>query len=131
MNCPVCNRKCAEDELFCGRCGARLDDEKRSRTLEEMAHDFQQRVADEPEDVDARYNLGLALMYQESFEAAATQFQQVVRRQSDSAEAHEKLAYCLARVGRRREALAAAQRAVKLDPGREKAREMVARLRGG
>ena len=129
MECPVCTREVRDEELFCSRCGARLDQQRRSQTLEEMAHDFQQRVADEPEDLDARYGLGLALMYQESFEAAVVQLSFVVGRQPDWAEAYEKLAYCLARAGRREEALRAAEKAAELEPGREKTQALLARLR--
>ena len=130
MNCPVCAREARDEELFCPRCGARLHQQRRSQTLEEMAHDFHQRLAAEPEDLDARYGLGLALMYQESFEAAIVQLSFVVERQPDWAEPYEKLAYCLARAGRREKALRAAEKAAELEPGREKTWALIARLRG-
>jgi len=130
VKCPVCFAECDPGQRFCPQCGGRLESERPLTALEEMIHDFRNTLTEHPDDADTRYNLALAQIQMQQFEQAAQQLEQVVRLEPEAAEAYEKLAFCLARIGRRNAALKAAYRALEVEPGRKTSRAIIEKLRG-
>lgn len=131
--CPVCGTITDEDANFCPECGARLVNEEGtnvSRAVRDMADEYASEVLEHPEDASARYDLGLARMYERNWGQAAEQFQRVVELEPAFADAHANLGVCLARLGRPEEALEAVERAVDIDPGKKRYRKLRRQLTG-
>jgi tetratricopeptide (TPR) repeat protein len=96
----------------------------------EMAGEFEAAVRENPEDATARYDLGLARMYDRKWGKAAEQFQKVIELESDFADAHANLSVCLAKLGQPERALEHAERAIELDPGKKRYRKIRRQLSG-
>lgn len=118
--CPVCGRAVDEDARFCSGCGARIpsgeEDQQASQTVQDMALEYEAMVREHPDDADARYSLGLARLYEESWGSAAEQFQRVVELTPDFADAHANLAIALAKLRQFDRAREAIKTALSLSP---------------
>jgi len=117
--CPRCGAEIAPDDNFCRQCGVQLGAEpapRLSETVAEIAAEYRRQVRDNPDDAAARHSLGLAYLYGRDFAAAREQFESVVSLEPEFADAHAKLAVCLARLGMVGEARRAVGRALKLKP---------------
>jgi Flp pilus assembly protein TadD len=95
-----------------------------------MVAEYRQRLADEPDDPSALYNLGLGCLYSGRYDTAAEAFEAVTRLLPEDAVAYEKLAVALVRLGRRDEALDRAREAHRLDPDRASISRLVRVLEG-
>ncbi len=131
--CPICGTEAAAHAKFCPECGASLAEEHEAATsaaIHEMAREYESQVLEHPEDASARYDLGLARMYERKWGAAAEQFQRVIEMAPEFADAHANLGVCLARLGRPERALSAVERAIELDPGKKRYRRLKRQLTG-
>jgi len=135
VECPVCGHKSSEDSSFCASCGARLGEAETRRasdTIRDMARELERAVREQPEDTDARYQLALALMYEEEWGRAAENLMEVVERDPNFADAHANLAVCLGRLGQVDRAAQAIDGALALAPDRrryQRLRKQIAALR--
>ncbi len=110
--CPSCGGEVAVGDQFCRQCGASLQkatSEARSATVDDMYAEYRQRTSDQPQDADARYNLGLACLYQRRYREAVTHFRAVIQLLPGDPAGYEKCAIALARLGDRAQALAVAR----------------------
>jgi Flp pilus assembly protein TadD len=131
MHCPACDREIAAEDAFCRHCGHRLSApprQSRSAAVDDMEREYRQWLAEKPGDADAHYNLGLANLYSGNYVEAAEAFSAVIRLLPEEASGYEKLAVCLAKLGRREEALTHARTACRLDPESEAVRRLVRAL---
>ncbi|MFP4248573.1 MAG: tetratricopeptide repeat protein [Armatimonadota bacterium] len=131
--CSVCGTEATEDAKFCPECGASFkepEDQSASEALVQMAGEFEQAVRDNPEDATARYDLGLARMYDRKWGRAAEQFQKVIELEPGFADAHANLAVCYAKLGRPERALEHAEQAIELEPGKKRYRKIRRQLTG-
>lgn len=125
VQCPGCGAEVAHDDVFCRKCGRRLNDQTappvpaRDAFMDDMAADFHQKLKHEPDNADAIYNIGLALMYSQRFADAAECFERVVAIMPDFGDAHVKLVTSLARSSRREEARGALARGLEKLPAHE------------
>jgi tetratricopeptide (TPR) repeat protein len=78
---------------------------------------FRQQVAEHPEDVAARLELGFLLLNQGDAGGAAQQYMAVLQRDPTNAEAHTQLAWVLLGVGRPRAALQQVDQALQARTG--------------
>lgn len=132
MECPTCGEVVDDADAFCKHCGGRLGEEEpvRSRAVSDLALEYRNVLNDAPDDVDALYNVGLAELYSGKLGAAEECFRRVVQLLPDDFAGHEKMAVCLAKLGRREKALQFARRACELDPERESIRRILKALGG-
>jgi len=130
--CPVCGRQADEDARFCSGCGARIPQaapgRQASRTVQDMALEYEAMVREHPDNADARYSLGLARLYEGSWGAAAEQFQRVTSLAPDFADAHANLAVALAKLGQLEQAREHIRIAVSLSPGSTRFRQLQEQL---
>ena len=132
MECPTCGEVVDDADAFCKHCGGRLGEESpvRSRAVSDLALEYRNVLNDTPDDVDALYNVGLAELYSGKLGAAEECFRRVAELLPEYSGGHEKMAVCLAKLGRREEALEFARRACELDPERESIRRILEALEG-
>ncbi len=131
--CTVCGSEVDDDAKFCPECGASLQETEGpspSDAMVQMAGEFESAVRENPEDATARYDLGLARMYDRKWGKAAEQFQRVIELEADFADAHANLAVCLAKLGRPAEALEHIEQAIELDPQKKRYRKIRRQLTG-
>ncbi len=132
--CPVCGRTVDEDARFCSGCGARIpsseEDQQASRTVQDMALEYEAMVREHPDNADARYSLGLARLYEGNWGPAAEQFQRVVELTPDFADAHANLAIALAKLEEFVRAREAIKAALSLSPGSARFRKLHDQLQG-
>ena len=133
MQCPTCHNDIAPTDRFCRHCGAALAPEapkqpSGSATLADLVAQFGKTLADAPEDVTTQYNLALALLYQGNYREAAAHLAAVVEKEPEFADAYEKLAIALHRLGDIPGAISALERAVALDPDNTRLRSALIRL---
>jgi tetratricopeptide (TPR) repeat protein len=131
--CSVCGTEADEDAKFCAECGAGFQEPEGPSTSEamvQMAGEFERAVRENPEDPNARYDLGLARMYDRKWGKAAEQFQTVIELEPEFADAHANLAVALAKLGRPDRALEHAERAIELDPKKKRYRKIKRQLTG-
>jgi tetratricopeptide (TPR) repeat protein len=89
-----------------------------ARKWTEAAEIFRKGLALDPENAQLGYGLGLALYWNGDHDAAARQFEAVLRRSPDHLETRFNFAVLLAQQHRYRDALTHFVAAAKLDPGR-------------
>ncbi|MFW5868553.1 MAG: tetratricopeptide repeat protein [Armatimonadota bacterium] len=131
--CAVCGTEANEDAKFCAECGASFEEADTPSTSEamiRMAGEFERAVRENPDDMNARYDLGLARMYDRKWGKAAEQFQKVIEKEADFADAHANLSVCLAKLGQPERALDHAERAIELDPQKKRYRKIKRQLTG-
>ena len=131
--CTVCGTEADEDAKFCAECGASFEEAEglsASEAMVQMAGEFEAAVRENPEDTSARYDLGLARMYDRKWGKAAEQFQRVIEMEPQFADAHANLSVCLAKLGKPEAALEHAERAIELDPGKKRYRKIRRQLTG-
>jgi len=117
---PRCGLEVADGDAFCKHCGEKLASRRQpSQTMEALAAEFQHVVNEHPNDADAQYSLGLALLYNERWAQAAEHLQRVIELTPDFADAYARLVVCLARMGRGDEAMAAAEEGLAVAPEHE------------
>jgi tetratricopeptide (TPR) repeat protein len=126
--CRECGAELAEDDRFCRRCGARVSGREPSATVEAMAAEYRKAVADHPNDPDARYSLGLALLYSERWAEAEEHLRKVVELTPGFADGWCRLTVCVARLGRLEDAWQAARRGLEAVPGCEDLRRLAAQV---
>lgn len=97
--CPQCGREVADEDRFCRQCGAKLQGRPPSATMEALAAEYRQAVADRPDDPDAHYSLALALLYNERWAEARIHLQRVIELTPDFPDAYARLVLCHARLG--------------------------------
>jgi tetratricopeptide (TPR) repeat protein len=90
-----------------------------------MIDDFRRRLEDYPDDADARYNLGLAYRVKGQDELAVVELEQASRQSPDVADIEAELAEAYQKLGRTEDARRAAERALALDAGHERARRVL------
>jgi len=131
--CAVCGTEADKNAKFCPECGAGFQDPEGASTSEamiQMAGEFERAVRENPEDTTARYDLGLARMYDRKWGPAAEQFQKVIELEPGFADAHANLSVCLAKLGQPERALDEVERAIELDPGKKRYRKIKRQLTG-
>lgn len=131
--CAICGTEADEDARFCSECGASFmaDEElSTSEAMIQMAAEYEAAVRENPSDTSARYDLGLARMYERKWGKAAEQFQRVIEQEPEFADAHANLSVCLARLGQPERALEHIERAIELDPQKKRYRKIKRQLTG-
>ncbi|MGD9494721.1 MAG: tetratricopeptide repeat protein [Armatimonadota bacterium] len=131
--CSMCGTEVQAEAKFCPECGVSLrndDEAPASATIRDMAQEYASRVLEHPEDTAARYDLGLALMYEHKWGRAAEQFEEVLEREPQYADAHANLSVCRARLGQPEQALEAIERAIELEPDKKRYRKIKRQLTG-
>lgn len=134
--CSVCGGQVASDVAFCSHCGARVaavEEPGASDTLRDIAQELDRALREHPNDTNARYQLALALMYDNRWGPAAEHLLEVVRLTPEFADAHANLAVCLARLGQLDRALEAIGAALALSPDRQRfqrLRDQISAARG-
>ncbi|NLO06922.1 MAG: tetratricopeptide repeat protein [candidate division WS1 bacterium] len=131
--CSICGTTIEADAKFCAECGAGVGNEEEmdvSETMIAMAAEYERKVRENPEDTSARYDLGLARMYERKWGRAAEQFQRVIDLQPEFADAHANLSVCLSKLGQPDRALEEAETAIELDPGKKRYRKIKRQLTG-
>ncbi|MFQ6097640.1 MAG: tetratricopeptide repeat protein [Armatimonadota bacterium] len=130
MKCPACKADVELSDKYCRECGVRLTRSGRATaTVQDMARDFADKIDEQPQDADAKYNLALAFLYQSDWENACVELEAVVELVPEFADAWERLAFARLKLGDADRAIAALQRVVSLDPTRRQARAALERLR--
>jgi len=130
--CQHCGLELAPEDRFCRRCGAKVGGRAPSATLEAMAAEYRKVVEDHPDDPDARFSLGLALLYNERWAEAEEHLRRVTELAPDFGDAYARLVVCLAKLGRLEEAEAVAARGLARAPDNPelpRLREQLERLR--
>lgn len=131
--CAVCGSEADKNAKFCPECGASFQEGEAPSTSEAMiamAGEFERAVRENPDDLNARYDLGLARMYDRKWGRAAEQFQKVIEAEPEFADAHANLSVCLAKLGQPDRALDHAEQAIELDPGKKRYRKIKRQLTG-
>lgn len=122
--CPNCAREVQEGMNFCGHCGATL----RSGAVEAMIEDARQALSQDPDDASARYNLAIAYKLGGMEDLALEELGRVADIQPDFVDVHYEMAVLRAKLNQREQAIAAAKKALDLEPGHDRARRLLARL---
>ena len=99
-----------------------------TQAVEDMVLEYQNRLNKEPADHAVRYALALAYSYAGQCERAAAELVAVLAAMPEYADAWDRLARCLVRLGDLPAALEAARRAQALEPTRASHAELVERL---
>jgi len=131
--CAVCGTESENGSKFCAECGASFSVDEGPSTSEamvQMAGEFERAVSERPDDPTARYDLGLARMYDRKWGKAAEQFLKVTELEPDFADAHANLAVCYAKLGQPERALEHAESAIELDPSKKRYRKIKRQLTG-
>ena len=123
MRCPRCQHENEPRANFCSKCGTRLG--AGTAAIDRMIEDFRRRLEDAPEDADARYNLGLAYRVKGQDELAIIELEQARQQSPDVADIEAELAEAYHNLGRIEEARQAAERALALEPGHERAQRIL------
>ncbi len=98
---------------------------------EEAAAALSRAVDLDPENAEARYNLGVvAERCGGSFDAVAASYRRAIALDPSRPEVHDSLAFALAQLGRDAEAVAAYRDSLALEPDNPSARHMIAALTG-
>ncbi len=118
MNCPICGAQVAEEARFCWKCGAPLTDssEEINLAVSDLVREFSQRVAERPNDPDARYNLARALIELRRWGPAAKELMSVRDLQPDFPDALYWLAVCYWHLGRLQESRSFLTQLLREDP---------------
>ncbi len=134
VECPSCNQEVGATDRFCRHCGAKVKPEgesaTRSHAVDDLALEYRNVLVETPDDPDALYNVGLAELYSGKPSVAEGYFRQVTALLPNDHAAHERLAVCLAKLGRKDEALEAARAAYRIDPERASIQRMLRALGG-
>ena len=98
--CPICNNAVSSDTAFCTKCGARLTPGKEPNlAILDLITEYQQRVGQQPDDANARYNLALAHSQAQQYGAAIQQLELVCSMEADFVDALHLLAICRNQIG--------------------------------
>ncbi len=114
--CHRCGGEVEEGDRYCKHCGAKLSGRRPSATMEALAAEYRAVVEEHPEDVDARYSLALALLYNEHFAEAAEHLRKVIELTPEFPDAYARLVVCLARLGQYQEAVVIVERGLEVAP---------------
>ncbi len=124
--CPVCEQAVDANDAYCRCCGAALAraDGGQSMAFRELVEEYRTRTADNPDDDDAHYGLGLAYLYSGQLGPAAQALQRVIELRPDFPEAYAKLSVVYARLGQTEKARQAIEEALALAPTNQQYREI-------
>jgi len=122
--CANCERGVEASANFCPNCGA----SQRAPAMEAMIEDARRALRKNPADADAHYNLALAYKLTGPEELALKEFAVVAELQPDFADPHYEIAALHAKAGRVTEATAAAERALRIEPGHRQAAKLLESL---
>lgn len=99
-----------------------------TQAVEDLIAEYRNHLNDKPADHETRYALALAYMMGHRWAQAEAELRQVVQGLAQYADAHARLAVCVARQQRADEALAHARRALSLEPNNPRFQALVERL---
>ncbi len=125
--CPACGRRLEEGFNFCPICGAST----LSPAIAAMIQDAHKALAQNPDDVNSRYNLAVAYKLAGQDELARQEYARVAQMQPDFSDVHYELGLLYAKHGRLAEAKTALTRAAELDPQDERIARALKRLETG
>ncbi len=131
--CPKCGAQTHPEDRFCRRCGTKLHGRQPSATMDALAEEYRKVVADHPDDPDAHYSLGLALLYNERWAEAVVHLERVIALMPDFADAYARLVICRAALGEIEEAWEALERGLAVERQHEdllRLRQQLLDLRG-
>jgi Flp pilus assembly protein TadD len=100
-----------------------------TQAVEDLIVEYRNHLNEKPADHETRYALALAYMMGHQWAQAEAELVQVVGALGQYADAHARLAVCVARQQRPEEALGHAQRALALEPNNARYRSLVERLK--
>ena len=126
MECSRCRRDNPEGANFCSHCGQAL--RPGSAALDRVADDFRRTLEKEPDNVDARFNLGLAYKHAGRDDLAEMELLTVREQAPDFADVHVELGSLYLRRGQTEAARESLTRAIELDPHHAKARRLLRRV---
>ncbi len=126
--CPGCGRSVSEEDVYCRYCGRKLRGRTPSATMEALAAEYRQAVADRPDDPDAHYSLAIALLYNERFAEASVHLRRVIELTPEFADAYARLVICHARLGEIEEAWQVVQAGLAVAPEHEDLRRLKKQL---
>jgi len=101
--------------------------------MDALAEEYRKVVADHPDDPDAHYSLGLALLYNERWAEAVVHLERVIALMPDFADAYARLVICRAALGEIEEAWEALERGLAVERQHEdllRLRQQLLDLRG-
>jgi hypothetical protein len=100
-----------------------------TQTVEDLVLEYRNHLNEKPADHETRYALALAYMMGHDWARAEAELSQVAEALPEYADAHARLAVCIARQERPREALAHAERALECAPQNPRYQSLVERLK--
>jgi len=127
MRCRNCDAEIAADAAFCAKCGARQAAGAAFETIDRMIEDYRRKLDHKPDDADARFNLALAYKHKRLDQLAIVELERLRGQTADFADLEYELGALYLRQGRAADALAAAQRALAIDPEHRAARRLLDR----
>jgi tetratricopeptide (TPR) repeat protein len=127
MRCRNCDAELAADAAFCHKCGARQAAGAAFETIDRMIEDYRRKLDQKPDDADARFNLGLAYKQKGLDALAIPELERLRSEGVEFADLECELGALYLRQGRAGDALAAAQRALVMDPEHHAAKRLLDR----
>ncbi len=124
--CPVCEQPVDANDAYCRYCGAALTqaDEGQSAAFRELIEEYRTRTADNPDDDDAHYGLGLAYLHGGQLGPAAQALHRVIELRPDFPDAYAKLSVVYARLGQTARARQLIDEALALAPTNQQYQEI-------
>jgi tetratricopeptide (TPR) repeat protein len=108
--------------------GALAENYLKSKAYANAVKEYQQLLADDPNNLDAMSNLGLALYHTKNYPVAITTYREVIKRDPKNAIAYNNLGVVLEASGKREEAVQNYRKALSLKPDYAEAKANVERL---
>ena len=127
--CQHCQSELPAGAKFCPQCGGAVGERARFAALEQMVSDYQRALRDNPNNDDARFNLGLAYLHQGQDGLAIAELERVRERAADYADVHYWLAVLYHRRGDREQARQSCEAALALEPQHPAAKRLGEKLK--